>query len=179
MTAADSAALEQVFAGLSPQSVRYRYLAAVERLTPLMRERLLDVDGPSHLALVAEVGRGRRRTAVGLARFVVDGRDRAEIAYEVADAWQGKGVGTRLLRRLAAEARRRGILCLHGTLLAENEGSARLLRRVLPQAEFQVAGQEVDVTAWLVPRPLEPADLRIEPATGQPILAMSGIAGGP
>jgi GNAT superfamily N-acetyltransferase len=48
---------------------------------------------------------------VGIARFVRDAAaPEAEIAFEVVDAWQGQGVGRRLLTELKALALEQGIL---------------------------------------------------------------------
>jgi RimJ/RimL family protein N-acetyltransferase len=124
--------LDRILAGLSPTSRWSRYLTSLTRLTPALRAALLAVDGDRHVAFVAEVGRGARRTPVGLARYVVDGPDRAEVAYEVVDAWQGRGVGDRLVATLVRTAHERGIAELHATVLADNAPSLTLLRRHLP-----------------------------------------------
>lgn len=155
----DGAAVEQVFAGMSQASRRLRYLVSIDRLTPSMKQALLDVDGDRHVLLVAEVGPRRSRRAVGLARYVVDGPGRAEIAYEVVDAWQGRGVGTRLLRRLVAVARERGLDVLHGSVLAENRASLALLHRVIPQLVVRQGVYEFEFSAALTPQPLTAADL--------------------
>jgi RimJ/RimL family protein N-acetyltransferase len=155
----DQPALDQVFTGLSAESRRRRYLAPVEQLTAPAREALLAVDDDRHVVLIAEVGPRRRLTAIGLARYVVDGHGEAEVAYEVVDAWQGRGVGTRLLRSLAATARDHGIERLHGTVLRDNEASLSLLRRVLFDLEVRGLGPQVEFTAWLEPQPLRVDDL--------------------
>ncbi len=159
LASTDRDVVGEVFAGLSRSSRYARYLGAVEGLTGPMLDALSDVDPDRHVVLVAEVGHGRRRIPVGLARYVVDGPARAEIAYEVVDAWQGRGVGTRLARALIAEARRRGLAQVHATVLADNTASLRLLERVLPQARTRRHGDVVEVTAWLVEPPMEAADL--------------------
>jgi GNAT superfamily N-acetyltransferase len=153
-TSADTVALEQVFAGLSARSRQRRYLGVVEQLRPGLRRALLDVDDADHVLLVAEVGPRRAPVAVGLARYVVDGARRAELAYEVVDAWQGRGVGTRLLERLVRHARDAGITTVHGTLLRDNVASLRLLERVLPRVEVRDLGAELEVVAPLVAEPL-------------------------
>jgi RimJ/RimL family protein N-acetyltransferase len=124
--------LDRVFAGMSLASRQARYLAPLARLTPQVRAALSAVDGDRHVAFVAEVGRGTQRTPVGLARYVVDGLDRAEVAYEVVDAWQGRGIGDRLVATLVRTARERGLGELHATLHPDNDASLALLRRHLP-----------------------------------------------
>lgn len=148
---------------MSPTSRRRRYLAPVDQLTTTMRRALLDVDGDRHVLLIAEVGPRRSPQAVGLARYVIDGPGRAEIAYEVIDAWQGHGIGTRLLQRLVADARERRLDILHGSVLEDNLASLALLRRVLPQLVLRSDTHLVEFSASLTPEPLTTADLH--PAT--------------
>jgi len=161
-TSDDGPVLDQVFEGMSPESRHRRYLAPINRLTDAMRRSLLDVEGDRHVLLVAEVGARQRARAIGLARYVVDGPGRAEIAYEVVDDWQGRGVGTRLLHSLVATARAQGIERLHGSLLTDNTASLALLRRVLPQVEVRQRPTELEFVAWLTPRPFEVADLLVD-----------------
>jgi GNAT superfamily N-acetyltransferase len=128
-----------------------------------MRRALLDVDGDRHVLLIAEVGPVRSPRAVGLARYVVDGPGRAEIAYEVVDDWQGRGLGTRLLERLVTTARERGLDVLHGSVLEDNHASIALLRRVLPQLVLRSDTHIVEFSATLTAEPLTAEDL--QPAT--------------
>jgi RimJ/RimL family protein N-acetyltransferase len=159
MAPSDDTALDAVFAGLSPDSRRHRYLAGVERLTPAMRQRLLDLDDERHLALVAEARSARGSIPVGVARYVVDAPGRAELAYEVVDAWHGRGIGSRLVRRLVDEARVRGIEELHGLVAPDNAPSLAVLRRALPQLRTVPTIDGLVVTAWLAEPPLGVDDL--------------------
>jgi ribosomal protein S18 acetylase RimI-like enzyme len=162
-TADDGSAVDQVFAGMSSTSRRLRFLGPVDRLTTSMRRALLDVDSDRHVLLIAEVGPRRSPQAVGLARYVVDGPGRAEIAYEVVDAWQRHGIGTRLLQRLVTIARERGLDVLHGSVLEDNHASLALLRRVLPQLVLRSDTHVLEFSATLTAEPLTTDDL--QPAT--------------
>jgi RimJ/RimL family protein N-acetyltransferase len=144
----DSSAVATVFHGLSPASRRRRYLAPVETLTGAMLTALVDVAPNRHVAFVAETRDG---TPIGLSRYVVDTPGRAEIAYEVIDEWQGRGVGSRLLAALIASARENGVVTLHATLLADNDASLALLQRALPQLRIRRSNDVIAVTADLVP----------------------------
>jgi RimJ/RimL family protein N-acetyltransferase len=156
----DGDEVDQVFAGMSATSRHMRFLGPVDRLTDSMRRALTDVDGDRHVLLIAEVGPRRSPRAIGLARYVVDGPGRAEIAYEVVDHWQGRGLGTRLLERLVTTARERGVDTLHGSVLADNRASLALLRRVLPQLVLRGDTHIVEFSATLTAEPLTAEDLQ-------------------
>jgi acetyltransferase len=46
----------------------------------------------------------------------------------VADDWQGRGLGRRLIAHLAAHARQHGVQRLHGDILADNRRMLALMR---------------------------------------------------
>ncbi len=82
------------------------------------------------MALVLEEygSEGRRLIAEG--RFARnDADDEAEIAVTVADAWQGQGIGSRLISKLLAIARRDRVREVHALLLADNQPAVRLLAK--------------------------------------------------
>ena len=90
--------------------------------------RLLELDYRDRMAIGALVRHGRRtRRSSGVSRYArIDGTDQAECAIVVADAWQGRGVGTELMRSLAQAARANGIRTLVGSSLAREPADPRL-----------------------------------------------------
>lgn len=65
---------------------------------------------------------------VGVARYVRQG-DSADVAVTVADDWQGRGVGTRLLEALLREACEHGLSELTASVRLENRRAMGLARR--------------------------------------------------
>jgi GNAT superfamily N-acetyltransferase len=116
----------EVFHGLSDRSRRLRFLGAKPRLPARDLDVLVDV-GCGHEAVTAyDVASGR---PIGLARFVRDGDGpEAEIAFEVVDEWQGRGVGRRLVAELARLAREQGILRLRAVVDRSNQPALALVR---------------------------------------------------
>jgi RimJ/RimL family protein N-acetyltransferase len=158
-TAGDDHAVTAVFAGMSPASRRLRYLTSLDELSTAAITALRAVDGQRHVAFVAEVGRGRSRRPVGLGRYVVDAPGRAELAYEVVDGWQGRGVGSRLVGALVEAARARGLEELHATVLPENGASLAVLQRHLPTLRVELVAGMLEVSADLTASPMVAADI--------------------
>ena len=99
----------EVFAGLSERSRRLRFLGMKPRLPERDLDYLVDV-GSAGREAVAAVDQETGLT-VAIARFVRDAdAPEAEIAFEVVDAWQGRGVGRDLLAELKTLALSQGIL---------------------------------------------------------------------
>jgi GNAT superfamily N-acetyltransferase len=132
---------------LGPESRYRRFLSAKRSLTDGELAYFTDVDHVDHEALGArdpETGEG-----VGVARYVrLDGRPEvAEAAVAVVDAWQHRGVGGELVRRLTERARANGIERFQARLLAVNHGMLALFREI-GELEVRHTGEgqvEVDV----------------------------------
>jgi GNAT superfamily N-acetyltransferase len=118
----------EVFDGMSERSRLRRFHTPKPRLRDEEIERLVDVGCCGREAVAAvEVTTGR---AVGIARFVRDEHDpsTAEVAFEVVDDWQGRGIGRRLMRELSALARGQGVVRIRADVAAGNEPAFALLR---------------------------------------------------
>lgn len=122
--------IEQRFVdGLSPQSRYYRFHSALKNLTPEMLERFTHVNYPDDMALIATVPDGPGAREIGVARYVrYPDTDRAEIAVVVADAWQGRGIGARLLLALRTLAVTAGIRHFEASVLPGNSRMLELAR---------------------------------------------------
>jgi GNAT superfamily N-acetyltransferase len=127
LSAADKTGLASGFERLSERSRYRRFLSPIPQLTPRQLAYFTEVDHHDHEALVAIEPASRH--GLGVARFVRsrDDPSEAEFAVAVADDWQGRGLGTELLRRLAARAREEGITWFTGLVLGENRSMLRLL----------------------------------------------------
>ena len=114
---ADTIGLLEFLESLSPQSLYHRF-HGLPALTEARVRLLIGKESGSAVTLVAEHG-GR---IAALASYHRDGHapNRAEIAFAVADAAQGHGIGTRLLERLASIARTAGIDTFDAYVLGDN-----------------------------------------------------------
>jgi len=112
---------------LSPQSRHKRFLMPKPRFSSSELRHLTEIDGFDHVAIVA-VAADDPDVFYAVGRFVRlrEDPETAEVAIVVADALQGKGLGRELGRRLAHEARERGVRRFTATLLGDNLAAHRL-----------------------------------------------------
>jgi RimJ/RimL family protein N-acetyltransferase len=124
----DAAALQVFHAGLSVQSVYFRFFGFLPELTAERAHYFTDLDGTNRFALVA-LDPTAPATIIAVIRYDrEEGTDRAEYAAIVTDRWQGRGLGTALTQRLIAIARRHGIHRLYAFVLPDNDRMLHLFR---------------------------------------------------
>jgi RimJ/RimL family protein N-acetyltransferase len=135
--AADRDAYAASFARLSDESRRRRFLGPKPKLSARELTYLTEVDQRTHVALVARDDRGR---IVAEARYAggTEPERTADIAITVDDAWQGRGIGTRLAALLVRAARENGMAALTALTLHDNDAAVALLRRL----GFRFAGRD-------------------------------------
>jgi acetyltransferase len=126
----EDAGIEQSFVQrLSPQSKYFRFMQAVNELTPEMLVRFTQLDYHRELALIAVLEQAGKEIEIGVARYAVnpDGQS-CEFALVVADEWHHMGIGSGLMNTLMAAAKARGLLLMSGEILAENSAMLELVR---------------------------------------------------
>jgi acetyltransferase len=127
----DASLLQAFVRRLSSRSRRFRFFVALTELSAAQLERLVNVDPARDLALVALSGRQEGTAIVAEARYAgAKDADNAEFAIAVADEFQGRGLGTHLVKRLLATARRRGVQRLFGEINVENRPMLAFARQV-------------------------------------------------
>ena len=135
---ADRGKLLAGFEKFSPESRYRRFFTPTPKLTDGMLERLLDVDGHDRVALGAEQPRlgFLSGPGVGIARFTSDDAvpTVAEVAIAIVDELHGRGLGTLLLRELAAVAREHGIERFRAWVQPDNEPMKALVYKLDPDA---------------------------------------------
>ena len=122
----DGPGLLALYDRLSPESLYFRFFAVPDRNAG-KADYLSQVDYDRRYAIVAE----REGAIVGVARWerLADRPTHAEVAFTVADEFQGRGLGSLLFRRLAALARARQITVFEAEVLKNNERMLRLFAR--------------------------------------------------
>src|SRR5262245_20325037 len=141
----DSATVAAVFERLGVRSRERRFCGAKPRLSEAELVALSRVDG-RRLVLVVYIGADP--APVGIARLVRDGVS-AEVAFEVVDRYQGRGIGSVLAGELAAVARAAGIRELRATVCGDNPPAVSLLRRLASSLHVTWRGREQELVLAL------------------------------
>ena len=121
----DSDAVAAMHERCSESTLYRRYLTAVGQWRDVTLRRLTGGHRGATLVAMSEDG-----TIVGLGHVFPDASaqsETAEIAVLVEDAYQGRGVGTRLVARMLELAERLGFDALTATVLAQNDEMLRVL----------------------------------------------------
>jgi acetyl coenzyme A synthetase (ADP forming)-like protein len=120
----DQDALRAFWVGLSSDSMCFRFfgLPSIDWVTKWS----IDVDYADRYALVATAGSPGSVIAHGA--YIQLGGGRAEVAFVVADAWQGHGIATVMIAHLAAVAERHGIAAFTAAVMPSNHRMVQVFR---------------------------------------------------
>lgn len=157
----DAEGFARAYTGLSEQSRMWRFLSVAKEISPGLLRYLTSVDQQSHVALVAiDPDSGE---ILGSARYMrIPGRHpaTAELAVEVVDSWQGRGLGRSLLHVLGRVAHANGVERLLAIVSNDNVPMQLLMRR--SGAIAQATGWELEYTidAVALTRPVAAAGSR-------------------
>jgi acetyltransferase len=121
---------------LSEETVHLRYFGFLKTETLITHERLVRIcfsDYDREIALVTErIQPGRdQQQIIAVARLIkAHGANEAEVDIVISDAWQGKGLGNKLLGDLVAIGRTEGMERIVGHILPENEIMQHICRKL-------------------------------------------------
>ncbi len=138
----EDAQSEQAFVRhLSPEARSFRFMHAINELTPEMLVRFTQIDYSREMALVAITDEAKGPIQQGVARYVINPDETScEFAIVVSDQRQRQGIGTILMTALMDAARGQGVTEMFGTVRADNETMLALMdglgfvRRRVPDA---------------------------------------------
>lgn len=155
----DGPLVAALHARCSPASRRSRFLTPHPRLRADELAALLGSTPPSTPPGSAPPGSGLHAvlavtadggSAVGIANLDPgEGTGSVRASVLVEDAWQGRGLGTALLRRVAEVAAEYGVAELVGSARPDDVGITRLLRRAGLRPAAEIVGTEVRLRAAL------------------------------
>jgi RimJ/RimL family protein N-acetyltransferase len=117
----DRERLLEHFHSLSEESVYYRFFGFKHNLSDQELTQFTQLDFVKHVGLVATGYAGGHERFIGVARYIRNpDESRAEVAFAVSDAHQGRGIATILLNHLGKIAGSTGIEIFEATVLSDN-----------------------------------------------------------
>jgi acetyltransferase len=133
----EDAEIERAFVrGLSPEARYRRFHQALRDLSQELLVRFTQLDYHREMALIATTSVEGQETEIAVARFFPNPDVRsAEFAIVIADEWQQRGLGTRLMGTLIEVARDKGFDTLEGEVLSRNIGMLRFMEKLGFSAE--------------------------------------------
>jgi acetyltransferase len=119
----DADMLQAFVRAMSEQSRYLRFMDTLRELNPTMLSRFTQIDYDREMALVATVQEGDNEVQIGVARYIInpDGES-CEFGMAVADVWQGRGIGHKLMHALIEVAREKDLKLIQGETLSRNSG---------------------------------------------------------
>jgi acyl-CoA synthetase (NDP forming)/RimJ/RimL family protein N-acetyltransferase len=127
---ADADLLRAFHAGQSEESIYLRFFAPLRELSDRDVERFTVVDYDDRVALVAMIG----EHIIGIGRYDKVDNHTAEVAFNISDHFQGKGIGSVLLEHLSAIGIEAGL----GRFVAEVLPQNRKMLNVFKEAGYAV-----------------------------------------
>jgi acetyltransferase len=148
----DEPLIVELHDSLSDETIRLRFHSMVRHLSHDSLIRLCHLDYDREMALVAVHRQDGRPHFAGVSRYYLDPETGiAEYAIVVSDAWQGRGLGWHLLKKLIDVARERGVRRLVGSVLRDNRMMLQMAEEMGFRVESTVDHSVVEVVLDLAP----------------------------
>lgn len=123
----DETMLKEFFYSMTFESVHKRYFSNIKAMPHNKLQEETNIDYHARMALVLVKAGEHPEALLGVGQYMVDpSTDEAELSFMVRDDWQGKGLGTELLRRLVKIAKSKRIKALTAYVLRENPAMLHL-----------------------------------------------------
>jgi acyl-CoA synthetase (NDP forming)/RimJ/RimL family protein N-acetyltransferase len=145
----DSDLLRRFHSRLSDETIYFRFFSLYRELSDKDVAKFTVVDHVDRVAMIATVG----DEMIGVVRYERVGPDEAEVAFNIEDAYQGRGVGSVFLEHIAAAARERGVSRFVADVLPNN----RKMLRVFHDAGY-VVGHAIEDGVVRLEFSLEPTE---------------------
>ncbi|HUI22779.1 MAG TPA: bifunctional acetate--CoA ligase family protein/GNAT family N-acetyltransferase [Nitrososphaerales archaeon] len=176
----DEAMESEFINGLSEETNRYRFFNLVRNLPHSDLVRFCNIDYDREMAIVAEITEGGRRREIGVGRLIAEpDRRRGEFAVVIADQYQTKGLGRKLVDMLIDIAEERRFESIFGVVLRDNAPMLSLCREMGFSVKYEedyarvelalrVSSSQSVAEAQPQPQPQQPAKPLVRPQQESP-----------
>ena len=120
----------EMFRNFSENSVWNRFFNVIKEAPHEVRVRYCDIDYDQEIAIIAELPE-KEKKMLGVVRFTLNSDMRSgELAFIVADPWQGLGLGTMMVEHIIEICRKRGVEIIYTYMLSNNYRGIRFLKKI-------------------------------------------------
>jgi len=126
----DNRMIQEHFYQMDNKDVEMRFFNLRRHFYKDEMEDMSQVDYVKNMSIVAVTGEVGFERIVGLGGYFLEHGTTAEVAFSVTKDWQGKGIGSVILLKLAEAARENGITTLSAYTLPGNRGMIKLFKRL-------------------------------------------------
>ena len=142
----DREGIRAAIARASEESLYHRFFAVKRSFSEKEVHYFLDIDFVGHVALLAVADENGRPTIIGGVRYIVTQPGVAEISFSIIDEYQGRGLGTALMRHIAVLARKAGLKELVAEVMADNTPMLQVFEHSGLIMSTKLTGTTVDVS---------------------------------
>jgi len=120
-----------MFQSFSEESIRFRFFQILKDTPHETRIRYTNIDYDREIAIVPELSEGGKRKILGVVRVSLEpDRKSGEIAFIVADPWQGLGLGTKMVDYALEICEDMKVETVYAIMLPENHRAIDLMRKM-------------------------------------------------
>jgi len=121
----------EMFQNFSEESIRYRFFQIIKDTPHETRVRYCNIDYDREIAIVPELTEDGRRKILGVTRVSIepDGK-KGEIAFIVADQWQGLGLGTKMVDYALEICKDMKVETVYAIILPDNYRAISLMKKM-------------------------------------------------
>jgi RimJ/RimL family protein N-acetyltransferase len=149
----DTERLRQFHAHLSADTIIFRFFRMMPELSRRDAEHFTHVDYRDRMALIATESDADDAPILSVVRYDKVAEGRAEVAFVVADAWQGKGISTALLLMLIPYAQAQGFEELVAITMGTNIRMLEVLRHCGYPSRTRYSGGDTEVYLDITAQP--------------------------
>jgi acetyltransferase len=131
----------EMFRNFSEESIRFRFFQIIKDTPHEVRVRYCNIDYDREIAIVAELTENGQRKILGVVRVSLEpDRKSGEIAFIVADPWQGLGLGTKMVDYTIEICKEVGVETLYAIMLPDNHRAINLTKKMGFTLKYQEDG---------------------------------------
>jgi acetyltransferase len=121
----------EMFQNFSEKSLRNRFFNVIKDAPHEMRVRYCNIDYDREIAIVVEITEDMRKKIVGVVRVPIEPNGKkGEIAFIVADPWQGLGLGSKMVDHVIEICKDKKLETIYAIMMNDNHNAINLVRKM-------------------------------------------------